>query len=114
MTATASRKIQSRVPGDIQAVADRVIKAAGLTVSDVVRVLMTRIARDKAIPTTLFQPDAETLAAGPQDSKMTAAQARQYFRRLSQGSEVKEPVSVEEMNRVISDGYAQAGLRGLK
>ena len=83
MTATASRKIQSRVPGDIQAVADKVIKAAGLTVSDVVRVLMTRIARDKAIPLWLFQPTAETLAAVEQDSKMTAAQARQYFRSLS-------------------------------
>ena len=58
-----SRKIQSRVPGDIQAMADKVIEAAGLTVSDVVRVLMTRIAKDKAIPPALFQPNAETLAA---------------------------------------------------
>lgn len=31
--------------------------------SDVVRVLMTRIARDKIIPPGLFQPNAETLAA---------------------------------------------------
>jgi len=58
-----SRQIQARVPGDIQDMADRVIEAAGLTISDVVRVLMTRIARDKAIPPALFQPNAETLAA---------------------------------------------------
>ena len=31
--------------------------------SDVVRVLMTRIARDMIIPPGLFQPNAETLAA---------------------------------------------------
>ncbi|MEW5887203.1 MAG: type II toxin-antitoxin system RelB/DinJ family antitoxin [Pseudomonadota bacterium] len=59
----ASRMVQARVPGDIQDMAKEVIEAAGLTVSDVVRVLMTRIARDKAIPPGLFQPNAETLAA---------------------------------------------------
>ncbi|PYE90554.1 type II toxin-antitoxin system RelB/DinJ family antitoxin [Phyllobacterium leguminum] len=58
-----SRMVQARVPGDIQDAANQVIQASGLTVSDVVRVLMTRIAQDKAIPSALFQPNAETLAA---------------------------------------------------
>ncbi len=58
-----SRMVQARVPGDIQDIANQVIEASGLTVSDVVRVLMTRIARDKIIPMGLFQPNAETLAA---------------------------------------------------
>lgn len=58
-----SRMIQARVPGDIQDIANKVIQASGLTVSDVVRVLMTRIAEDKIIPPALFQPNAETLAA---------------------------------------------------
>jgi len=55
--------VQARVPGEIQDVANQVIQASGLTVSDVVRVLMTRIAQDKAIPSALFQPNAETLEA---------------------------------------------------
>src|SRR3546814_5881102 len=59
----ASRMVQARVPGDIQDAASQVIQASGLTVSDVVRVLMTRIAQDKEIPAALFQPNAETLAA---------------------------------------------------
>lgn len=59
----ASRMVQARVPGEIQDVANQVIQASGLTVSDVVRVLMTRIAQDKAIPPMLFQPNAETLEA---------------------------------------------------
>jgi DNA-damage-inducible protein J len=59
----ASRMVQARVPGDIQDIANQVIQASGLTVSDVVRVLMTRIAQDKVIPPMLFQPNAETLAA---------------------------------------------------
>jgi DNA-damage-inducible protein J len=55
--------IQARVPDEIQEVASQVIKAAGLTVSDVVRVLMTRIARDKALPLEIFRPNAQTLEA---------------------------------------------------
>lgn len=58
-----SRMVQARVPEEIQNVASQVIQASGLTVSDVVRVLMTRIAQDKAIPSVLFQPNAETIAA---------------------------------------------------
>ena len=58
-----SRMVQARVPSDIQDIANQVIQASGLTVSDIVRVLMTRIAQDKRIPPELFQPNAETLAA---------------------------------------------------
>lgn len=59
----ASRMVQARVPSEIQEIASQVIQDSGLTVSDVVRVLMTRIAQDKAIPSVLFQPNAETLEA---------------------------------------------------
>lgn len=58
-----SRMVQARVPVEIQDAANQVIQASGLTVSDVVRVLMTRIAQDKAIPPALFQPNEETLSA---------------------------------------------------
>ncbi|WP_332059665.1 type II toxin-antitoxin system RelB/DinJ family antitoxin [Bartonella sp. CB74] len=59
----ASRIVQARVSEDIQRVASQVIQASGLSVSDVVRVLMTRIAQDKAIPSVLFQPSVETKVA---------------------------------------------------
>ncbi|WP_332060825.1 type II toxin-antitoxin system RelB/DinJ family antitoxin [Bartonella sp. CB74] len=58
-----SRMVQARVPENIQSVANKVIQESGLSVSDVIRVLMTRIAQDKAIPSVLFQPNAETRAA---------------------------------------------------
>lgn len=58
-----SRMVQARVPGEVQDAANAVIQASGLTVSDVVRVLMTRIAQDQEIPAALFKPNAETLAA---------------------------------------------------
>lgn len=59
----ASRIVQARVPDEIQDVADAVIKSTGLTVSDVVRVVMTRIATERALPLDMFQPNAETLQA---------------------------------------------------
>lgn len=58
-----SRMVQTRVPGEFQDAANQVILASDLTVSDVVRVLMTRIAQDKAIPPMLLQPNAQTLEA---------------------------------------------------
>jgi DNA-damage-inducible protein J len=60
---SSSKIIQARVPGDIQDLANQVIQASGLTVSDVVRVLMVRIAQDRAIPPSLFQPNAKTREA---------------------------------------------------
>ncbi|WP_039761127.1 type II toxin-antitoxin system RelB/DinJ family antitoxin [Bartonella queenslandensis] len=59
----SSHVIQVRVPKHVQIAATQVIKESGLSVSDVVRVLMTRIAQDKVIPQALFQPNAKTLAA---------------------------------------------------
>lgn len=59
----ASKVVQARVPSEIQETASAVIQASGLTVSDMVRVLMTRIAHDGAVPLELFAPSAETLTA---------------------------------------------------
>ncbi|WP_375618612.1 MULTISPECIES: type II toxin-antitoxin system RelB/DinJ family antitoxin [unclassified Bartonella] len=56
-------KIQARIPDEVQEVASAVIKSTGLTVSDAVRMFMTRIARDRALPLDLFQPNPETLRA---------------------------------------------------
>ncbi|WP_035002853.1 type II toxin-antitoxin system RelB/DinJ family antitoxin [Bartonella vinsonii] len=54
-------KIQARIPDEVQEIASAVIKSTGLTVSDVVRMFMTRIARDRTLPLDLFQPNPETL-----------------------------------------------------
>ncbi|WP_375644606.1 MULTISPECIES: type II toxin-antitoxin system RelB/DinJ family antitoxin [unclassified Bartonella] len=56
-------KIQARIPDEVQEIASAVIKSTGLTVSDAVRMFMTRIARDRALPLDLFQPNPETLQA---------------------------------------------------
>lgn len=58
-----SRVVQARVSGEIQDAANAVIQASGLTVSDVVRALMIRIAQEQRIPPALFRPTGETLAS---------------------------------------------------
>jgi DNA-damage-inducible protein J len=70
-------KIQARVPDAIQERANAVIKSNGLTVSDVVRMFMTRVAEDKTLPPDLFQPHTETRRTAPD------AQAwREFFELL--------------------------------
>ncbi|CCD29945.1 DNA-damage-inducible protein (modular protein) [Candidatus Glomeribacter gigasporarum BEG34] len=59
----ASRVVQARVSDEIREAATAIIKATGLSVSDVVRVVLTRIATEKALPIDFFQPNAETVQA---------------------------------------------------
>lgn len=58
------RKAYACCHSENQNVANQVVQASGLTAGDVVRVLMTRIAQDKAIPpgaiaSALFQPNID-------------------------------------------------------
>jgi len=59
----ASRVVQARIPDGIREEATAIIKATGLSVSDVVRVIFTRIATEKTIPLEFFQPSAQTVQA---------------------------------------------------
>jgi len=58
-----SKVIQARVPDQIYTAASLVIQANGLSVSDVMREVMTRIAREQSLPLDMFQPNAQTLQA---------------------------------------------------
>jgi AbrB family looped-hinge helix DNA binding protein len=56
-------------------------------------------------------PDGIHVAAAK--NKVTVAEALGRLAALK-GDEVIRPVSIEEMNQAIGEGYAQAGGRGLK
>lgn len=66
-------KIQAYVPDEIQDVATAIIEATGLTVSDAVCMFMTRVATDRALPLSLFQPSSESERAlrNAKDGKLT-------------------------------------------
>jgi DNA-damage-inducible protein J len=60
---SANALVQTRVNGKVKEEAAAVLSGIGLTVSDAVRLLLTRVARDKALPFELLTPNAETVAA---------------------------------------------------
>jgi DNA-damage-inducible protein J len=59
----ANALIHARVDHDIKDKAASVLKELGLTVSDVIRITLTRVANDQALPFELKVPNAETRAA---------------------------------------------------
>ncbi len=61
MAATAF--VRARIDEKIRDEAAMVLADLGLTVSDVVRMTLTRVAKDKALPLDLKVPNAETRAA---------------------------------------------------
>ena len=59
----ANQLVQTRIDGAIKEEAAAVLAAMGLTVSDAVRLLLTKVAQDKALPFELLIPNATTIEA---------------------------------------------------
>ena len=55
--------VRARINEKIRKEASVVLEAMGLTVSDAFRMLLVRVARDKALPFEPLIPNAETIAA---------------------------------------------------
>jgi DNA-damage-inducible protein J len=60
---TANAMVQTRVRQVIKDEAALVLDSMGLTISDAMRMLLTRVAREKALPFEPFFPNAQTVAA---------------------------------------------------
>ncbi len=60
---TANALVQTRINGVVKDEAAAVLATMGLTVSDAVRLLLTRVAHDKALPFEPLRPNAVTIAA---------------------------------------------------
>ena len=59
----ANQLVQTRIDGAIKEEAAAVLAAMGLTVSDAVRLLLTKVAQDKALPFEPLIPNAITIKA---------------------------------------------------
>jgi DNA-damage-inducible protein J len=55
--------VQTRINPEIKEEAAAVLQAIGLTVSDAVRLMLTRVAREKALPFEPLIPNQVTIAA---------------------------------------------------
>jgi DNA-damage-inducible protein J len=60
---TANQLVQARIDGAIKKEAAAVLEAMGLTISDAVRLLLTKVAREHALPFDPLIPNATTIAA---------------------------------------------------
>lgn len=60
---SANAVVRARIDEHIKEEASVVLAAMGLTVSDAFRLLLTRIAREKALPFDPLIPNAKTIAA---------------------------------------------------
>ena len=59
----ANQLVQARIDGAIKKEASVVLEAMGLTISDAVRLLLTRVAREHALPFDPLIPNDKTIAA---------------------------------------------------
>ena len=59
----ANALVTTRINETVKQEATEVLATMGLSVSDAVRLLLTRVANEKALPFELWQPNAETIAA---------------------------------------------------
>ena len=64
--------VRARIDGQIKAEAEAVLASIGLTVSDAFRMMMMRIAKEKALPFEPLIPNDETIEA------MRAAQRGEF------------------------------------
>ena len=59
----ADSTVRARINGKIKEEASIVLESMGLTMSDAVRLMLTRVANEKAFPFDMRVPNAETIAA---------------------------------------------------
>ena len=59
----ANELVQTRIDGEIKREAAAVLASIGLTVSDAVRLMLTRVAREHALPFDPLIPNETTVAA---------------------------------------------------
>lgn len=78
MTATANAFVRARVSQSLRDEAEVVLQDLGLTISDVMRMTLTRIAKEHAVPFELFVPNKETRAAIEEAKAMQAARAARF------------------------------------
>lgn len=63
----ANALVTTRINESIKLEAAEVLAGMGLTVSDAVRLMLTKVAKEKALPFEIWQPNEETIAAMQED-----------------------------------------------
>jgi DNA-damage-inducible protein J len=96
--------VRARIDEQTKTEASAVLKAMGLTVSDAFRMLMIRIAREKALPFEPLIPNEETIEAiraGRRGELVTAGPPDKLLASLNADCQVHRPVPARLQTRKI-------------
>ena len=74
----ANAYVRARIEPSVKDEAALVLESLGLTTSDIIRVVLTRIARDKALPVELTRPNARTIAAMEEARAIKAGRGKHF------------------------------------
>lgn len=85
LTLATNSVVRSRIRADVKEKATAVLEEMGLTVSDVVRIVLTRVANEEALPFDLT-PNKTT---------------RESMRKSARGIDVREARNAEDMFRKL-------------
>jgi|TARA_R110000850_G_scaffold15143_3_gene47543 DNA-damage-inducible protein J len=77
-TATKNAFIRARINDQLRDDASSVLENLGLTISDVMRMTLTRIAREKAVPFELFTPNPATRTAMHEAQEIMTARRHRF------------------------------------
>ena len=102
----AKQLVQARIDGAVKEEAATVLAAMGLTVSDAVRLLLTKVAQEKALPFEPLIPNPVTIGAMKEARKGRPASIRQRAGtrgRSACGRLSRPPVFLHVHATVIAD-----------
>ena len=74
----ANAYVRARIEPSVKDSAALVLDSLGLTTSDIIRIVLTRIARDKALPVELTRPNAKTIAAMEEARAIKAGHGKHF------------------------------------
>lgn len=81
--------VRARIDQDIKNEAETVLASIGLTVSDAFRMMMVRIAKEKALPFEPLVPNDETIEAmraARRGELTTAGNSKRLLEKLNEGN----------------------------
>jgi len=87
---TENSVVRARINEKIKREASTVLAAMGLTVSDAFRMMMVRIAKEKALPFSPLAPNAQTIKA------MEAARRGEFDKEFESVEELMEDLYAED------------------
>ena len=96
---SANSVVRARIDGQIKEEATVVLAAMGLTVSDAFRMLLTRVAREKALPFEPLVPNAVFIAAMKEARRGAGLKSFASIERPKAGRSRPPPVGIKQSGK---------------